>query len=1192
MEWTSEQKNAINMPVSDMIVSAAAGSGKTAVMAERILSRITGENDFVDIDRILVVTYTSAAASEIKERIMKRIMDKLEEGDNPRLSNQLIKLPYSHISTIHSFCLDLIHKYFYILGIDPQVKIADETEVQAMKKMCAEAVLDSHYDSDDALFKELISDYTIKNDKSFCELIILLYNYSRTMPNSETWLDGLRKAYEDDSHKALNTLLHFAKLASEHLLKQYDNIISFCSENNECELLVNFLKAEKENVYIASLKDNYYDLKKAFEEIEYANWRLAKGPDEIRAIAHKKRDELKKFVGEVILGKYLPLTKEDIISDNKRVIVYVDKFVELVKELGKNYDEMKREKNLIDFSDFEHMTLDLLCNPDGTPSDIAYMVSDNFDEIYIDEYQDCNNIQNKIFEYISGGLRGKPNVFCVGDMKQSIYGFRDSNPLLFRDKCEAFSMFDGVNVGKSNKIFLSKNFRSTSTILNFVNFIFSQIMSTDCGDLTYDDNEKLNYGANFRGDNEDISKIDLAIIDASNTFGDEYSTKAEMLSSIEAEAVYVGNKIKEYIFSGYKLYDQKSESFRTCDYKDMVVLVRSASGTASVFEKIFTQMGIPVYNDKGASYFDTSEIKFLLSLLKIIDNPDDDIALLSVLKNPVFGFDENMFLKMRLSKMKSSYYDCIKSYSKTESNELSKKIKAFLDLIDLYYEKSRYMDTDELLSYIINDLNFNTFLSLSKDSELKKTNVKFLLKKAREFEKNGYKGIYSFVRYIENYGAQKSVDSAKTISENDNVVRIMTIHKSKGLEFPIVFLSCLGKQFNMTDSREKIVLHRELGIGVESIYRQIGARFNTINMSAIKRKLVVESVSEQLRVLYVALTRAQQKLVLTSCVQKGAKLISDVEDLVSSADDTISPYLIYTANSFIKILLYAMVRAAKFPKNQSVKFKKIIDSGCNFNVDLINISDISIEKSENGHKNWQSYFDGVTDKFQLLDDELSYEYKYKKSSSLPSNMTVTEIKNLSGEDLGGFSIFDDVNLSKPSEFGRKNSFSGTKYGTLIHYVMEKLDITKIQSLNDLEAELLNMQKNSMLTKDELEILSLHKLYNFFTSDIASRMRKCSSSLYKEYSFKYLADSSVVLNSDTDDKIVVQGTVDAFFEDVDGKLVIVDYKTDKVEGDSSEYIKDRYRVQLDYYAYAIEKVFGKKVKEKILYLFDTNETVHL
>ncbi len=1190
MQWTNDQHNAINLPVSDMLVSAAAGSGKTAVMAERILSRITGEKDFVDIDRILVVTYTSAAASEIKERIMKRIMSKLDEGDNPRLSSQLVKLPYSHISTIHSFCLDLIRKYFYILGIDPQVKIADETDVKSMKKQSAEAVLDNHYNSDDIVFKEMISDYTHKNDSSICDLIISIYNYSRTMPDSEKWLYDLRKSYEGNSQKALNTLAHFAHLSSDYLLKQYDNIIALCNQNPEGDKLANFFMAERQEVYSASLNDDYFGLKKAFEEIKYANWRSAQGPDELRAIAHKKRDELKKFVSDVILKKYLPLTEDDITEENNHVILYIDKFVELAIELGSNFDAMKMEKNLIDFSDFEHMALKLLSNPDGTPSEIAYSVSNDFDEIYIDEYQDCNNIQNKIFEYISGSLRGKPNVFCVGDMKQSIYGFRDSNPLLFRDKCEAFPLFDGIKAGNANKIFLSKNFRSTSTILNFVNFVFSQIMSTDCGDLTYDDNEKLNYGASYKDVNEDISKIDLAIIDASNTFGDEYSPNEDALSSIEAEAVYVGNKIKHYISSGYKLYDQKTQTTRPASYSDMVVLVRSASGTAPVFEKVFTKMGIPVYNDKGASYFDTAEIKFLISLLKIIDNPDDDIALVSVLKNPIFGFDENMLLKMRLLKTKASYYDCIKSYCNEKTDLLSQKTKAFLTLIDDYYDKSRYMDTDEFLSHIIKDLNFNTYLSLSPDSDLKKTNVKFLLKKAREFERNGYKGIYSFVRYIENYGAQNSADSAKILSENDNVVRIMTIHKSKGLEFPIVFLSSLGKQFNMSDSRERIVLHRDLGIGVESIYRSIGARFNTINMTAIKRKLIVEGISEQLRVLYVALTRAQQKLVMTSCVSNGAKLLSQVEQAVLTENDTISPYLIYTANSFIKILLYAMVRGAKFPKSPNTNFAKVIDAGCNFNLDFLNISDISLSEDENEVQNWQSFFDGTTDKFPFVQSELSYAYKYNKSSLLPTNMTVTEIKKLSDND--DYYSFDDINLSKPSEFGKKGSIAGSDYGTLVHYVMEKIDIISVNSEKDLETQLAYMEQNSLLAKDEISTISIPKLYKFFTTDIAIRMRERHQSLFREYSFKYFADASVVLNSDTDDKIVVQGTVDAFFEDDDGQLVIVDYKTDKLIGNSSEYIKDKYRTQLEYYACALEKVFGKKVKEKIIYLFDTNETLIL
>ena len=1193
MQWTKEQQNAIELPVSDMIVSAAAGSGKTAVMAERILRRLTSDDDFVDIDKILVVTYTSAAASEIKERVMKKIMEKLEEEENPRLSNQLLKLPYAHISTIHSFCLDLIRKYFYILGIDPAVKICDQTDVNIMKKAAAEKVLDNHYNSDDAIFASLVSDYSDKRDNSVAELLISIYDFSRTMPDSEAWLASLHNSYNDNSPQALEFLLHCTSLAGNYLIKKYDAMLEMCGNNEDTQITRNFLTAERAKICDALSHSSYSAIREAFDNISYENWRSAKCPESLRTALKKKRDEAKKFAENSIIKKYLCLSEDAIIADNAHVAAYVKKLSELASELGEIYAEAKREKNTIDFSDFEHLALSLLRNSDGSPSDIALGVASDFEEIYIDEYQDCNNIQNTIFECISGSNLGRPNVFCVGDMKQSIYSFRDSNPLLFRDKCDNFPLYDGASVHESNKIFLNKNFRSRDSILRFVNSVFSQIMSLDCGELNYDANEMLNYGEGYIDVNPDIDAIDLAIIDSSNTFGDSYDPdyKSE-LSATEAEAVYVGQKIQKLISSGYMLYDKKNNETRKCTYKDIVILMRSVASPGPVFERILTEMGIPVYSDKGAPYFETAEICFLMSLLKVIDNPDDDIALASVMKNPVFGFDENMLLKMRLSSRKTSFYECIKHYALSGANSLSDKINSFINKINEYYAKSRYMDTDEFLSYIINDLYYYTFLSLSPDSDLKIANVRYLLKKAREFEKNNYRGIYSFVHFVENYGREAIAESAKILSANDNVVRIMSIHKSKGLEFPVVFLSDLGRQFNTRDITAKFVMHKELGIGIESVYRSIGARFNTANMLAIKRKLLFEMVSEELRVLYVALTRPMEKLIMTASVKDGAALLSSSEDAVRYEGKSIDPYLILSSNRFINILLYAITRSASFPRPVNSSYRHILRDGCRYNIDLLNISEIQHSAKKTPSENWQTKYDAPTSHYDSIAESLSYSYGHASSVVLPTNMTVTEIKRLSAADDGIYSPFDDVTLAAPTEFGSRDRLWGASLGSLVHFCMEKLDFSCIASHSDVTEQLDALRENGQISDTEFEAIDTSAIYKFIKSDIGSRMKAHISSLQKEYSFKYLADASLIFDTQSDDKIVVQGTVDAFFEDDDGAIVIVDYKTDKVPPQGSGVIAERYRTQLDYYAHALEVVFGKKVKEKLLYLFDTGETVNV
>lgn len=1193
MNWTQEQQQAIELPVSDMIVSAAAGSGKTAVMAERILRRLTSEDDFVEIDKILVVTYTSAAASEIKERIMKNIMKQLETEKSSRLSNQLLKLPYAHISTIHSFCLDLIRKYFYILDIDPSVKIAEQTDVNVIKKNAVEKVLDKHYSESDNVFHNLVSDYSEKRDNIIGDLIISIYDFSRTMPESNKWLDSLTEAYDGYPDAALDFLVHCSLLAGRLAIMRYDEALALCTQNEGCEIIRNFLSKERNALSQALDTKDYASMKAAFDALEFPNWRGAKGPENVRPFAQKKRDAAKSIITKTIIPKYLRLTKAEILSDNAVVLPYINKFVELAKEFGLAFEEMKREKNIIDFSDFEHLALKLLRNEDGTPSDIALSVSNDFEEIYIDEYQDCNNIQNSIFEYISGSNRNHPNVFCVGDMKQSIYSFRDSNPLLFRDKCDTYPIFDGKTANPSNKILLNKNFRSRETILKFVNSVFSQIMSLDCGELEYNENEMLNYGGGYTDVNKDTENIDIAVIDTSNTFNSYADiTGHQTLSALEAEAVYVGEKIKEYISSGYMLYDRKSQSQRPAQYKDIVILLRSVSSPAPIFEKTLSDMGIPVYSDKGTAYFDAEEIRFLISLLKIIDNPDDDISLVATMKNPVFGFDENLLLQIRIAFPDMSFYDCIKSYIRTKNDSLSSKIDEFFKKIDNYYLKSRYMNTDEFLSYIISDLDYYTLLSIYPDSKLKKTNVRFLLKKAREFEKNNFRGIYSFVRFVENFAAENSAESAKILSENDNVVRIMSIHKSKGLEFPIVFLSGLGVKFNTQSQRQKVVIHKQLGIGIECVYRSAGVRFNTANMLAIKQKLAFEAISEELRVLYVALTRPTEKLILTAAVNNGAALVSNAEKAVANEERNINPYLIFSSNCFIDIILYSVVRSAKFPKDFNSSYKCIIDDGCNFSIDLKNISDIQAPKSCSDRVDWHLQNYSPTDAYESVKEALSYNYPHSESIAIPTNLTVTELKKLSFDNDDIYIPFDDVRLAVPSEFGNKGAISGASMGTLVHYVMEKLDFSSVSSENDIKYQLGKLYDDAVLSDDELFAVDTQMIYRFFKSDLGVRMKEKSETLLKEYSFKYLSDASQIFDTSSDDRIVIQGTVDAFFEDDDGNFVVVDYKTDKVIDGNSAVIAERYRAQLEYYARALEVTFGKKVKEKILYLFDTGEAISL
>ncbi len=1191
MNWTREQSYAINMPVSDIIVSAAAGSGKTAVMAERILKRLT-EEPCVDIDRILVVTYTQAAASEIRERIMKKIVEKLDEdkGAN-KLSEQLLKLPYAHISTIHGFCLELIKKYFYLLDIDPGVKIADETQVYDLKSQCVDKVLTSHYNDKDKVFLDLISDYTDRYDTPVSDAIIKLYDFSRTMAEPEKWLRGLSEQYGPNSTTSTDYIAKCASMAGKVAVDEYEQAIKLCDGKEDCVILKNFLERELSAVSCAISKESYKDMYESFSSLEFENWRLAKGDSVTREDCKTHREKAKNIIKKNLMEKYFVYSPEEIKKDNEHVYKYIEKLAELTLEFSCEIWNAKKDNNIIDFSDFEHLALKLLRNSDNTPTDVAYTVSESFEEIYVDEFQDCNNIQNTIFNCISGSIRNKPNVFCVGDMKQSIYSFRDSNPLIFREKSEKYELYDGEECRNENKVLLNCNFRSRKTVLEFVNSLFAQIMSEECGDITYDEEEKLNYGEGYDDVNGDTKFVDIDLIDCSNTFDYNGPSNADDdISGIEAEAIHIASKIKKMVSDGYKLYDSKEKTVREAQYKDFAILMRGTKSSAPIFEKAFSDVGIPVYCDSGTPYFDTPEIRFLISFLKVVDNPDDDISIVAVMKNPILGFDENELLKIRLTNRKASYYECIKEYCKNHSGNLCDRLKGFLETLRRYHEKSRYMDANEFLRYLVDDISYYAYLSVFEDCSLKKANVRYLLHKAKEYETDGFKGIYTFVNYIENYSGSNSKECAKDISENDNVVRIMTIHKSKGLEFPVVFLSCTGKKFNKQDVYSKFVFHKKYGIGVDAVYKDLSARFKTANKIASKLKMSYELISEELRVLYVALTRASEKLIITANVNNGSRLLSECESNVTGEPLQINPYKIYSCDNFIQMILMGIARCDGYPEHVAGRLN--LSGDFKINMNLINKNSIIVNAECAAEFVWKDRYDGPTDNYEELKRRLSYEYPYAESLLYPSNMTVTEVKRLHTESDDYYTPYDDFSLEEPKYFGEKHKVYGKKLGTLIHLVMEKIDFSKITDVKSVETQIEGLLDKNILTEDEVAVVSAEKIYNFFLSDIGKETLKHCNSIRKEFSFKYLENAGKIFDSEHEGEIVIQGTIDAFFEDDNGEFVLIDYKTDSVSGGNVDAIVERYKTQLDYYAIALEKIYNKKVRSKILYLFDIDKNIML
>lgn len=1190
MKWTASQQNAIDIPVSDIIVSAAAGSGKTAVMAERIIKRLTGEKA-VDIDKILVVTYTNAAASEIKERVMKKILEKMDTSNDETLQRQLILLNNAHFCTIHSFCLELIKKYFYILGINPDVKTGDEADLTLLLTEAASSVISEYLMENDEAFKLLLTAYSKGKEKNLQETIINFYKFARTMPDSNRWLDDAAKCYNENSHLIEEYIADCTFLALDYVRSEYKRAQNLIISTGTCEKWLPNINTELKMVEAALGADkNYKSCYSLVSAISFDKLPTSKDEDaKIKKEIYDCREAAKKAI-KLLKEKFFALTPEYIKKDNENVYTVVKKLTEAVKRTGDKYSLLKREKNIIDFSDYEHMVLSLLRTNDGSPSDISYAVSSMFEEIYVDEFQDCNNIQNEIFKLISGGIYGRPNLFCVGDMKQSIYKFRDANPLNFREKCDSFPEYKGGDVKENNKILLNSNFRSRATVLDYVNTVFSQIMTTDCGDVNYTADEALYLGGSFEEINPDTSYIDIDIINESNDFGDNIlPDNPDTLSSHEAEACHIASKIKSMVDREYLLYDAKTQTSSKASYKDFVILLRSPRSLSHIYEEAFAKQGIPLYCDNSGGYFETEEIDFLVNLLKIIDNPDDDIALASVMKHPVFSFDENLLIKIRLGGGKGTFYQSVVNYLSNEKGKTKDKLNSFMSRLDDYNLKSRYMKTDVFLNYLISDIDYFVYLSTLDDSKTRKENVRFLIEKARQFEESNFKGIFSFIRYVENTKSSGD-ECAKIIGENDNVVHLMSIHKSKGLEFPIVILAGMGKQYNLMDARSSEVIHKDFGIGLDCIYPEKAYKIPTLNKIAIKNKLKYDIISEELRVLYVALTRPKEKLIITGSVKRGSSFLNSLERILKTQEYNINPYIIANSRTYLETILLSSMRSENFETSSFENGGVVVSDGIKYNINTINLCDISFnEDTLQAHK-WEESYAGITDEFDNMSEFLTYSYPYLSSGFIPGNVTVTEIKKMKTEDDESHVFFDDINLKKPSNFASVKSIYGSALGTLIHLCMEKLDLTRISKKEDIVSQLTSLAADGIITEDELNSIDTERILRFANSSVGKRIAENYKNVKKEFSFKYMTDASDIFEIETNEKIIVQGTIDLFFEDADGEIVILDYKTDKVSPRGKEAIAERYRVQLDCYAKALETMLGKRVKEKLIYLFDTDEVV--
>jgi ATP-dependent helicase/nuclease subunit A len=1259
--WTAEQKEAITEQGCDILVSAAAGAGKTAVLVERIINKITDPDNPVDIDRLLVMTFTNAAASEMRERIAGAITERLESTPGSQnILRQLTLLDNATITTIHSFCVDVIRSNFQLIGIDPNFRVADETESRLIKLEALNDVFEEQYENENPNFYELLECYGgNRDDQALQDLVLDLYDFMRSIPWPEEWLDRMCGMLDiadgtDFSQTSWGkVILHSVKLELEGILKMIGQAL---------ELTGAGYAREGNDTGVSRGLDKYYDIciedyKNISSILGYIKNEDIKWDDvygQLRGISFKalpragkdtdteKREKIKKLRNDARAGikklreKVITALSDEIASDLKMVYPKIKTLCGLVNMLSEKYAQKKARRTLVDFNDLEHFCLEILSQKtaDGTlkPSETALNYREKFSEILVDEYQDSNLVQEIIINMISGKGEKGPNVFMVGDVKQSIYRFRQAKPELFLRKYNTYSMEKG---SPSRKILLYKNFRSRSEILDAVNFIFKQVMSVEAGEIDYTDAERLNCGAVFPGyDEKDITaggKTELhlfiggsgsdAIDDGKHDTDEEKKDEDgepennEILDNIQYEARLTGQRIINLMKPDengryFCVLDRADGKYRKVRYRDIVILLRTTKNWAEVFVNELSMMGIPVFADTGTGFFKTVEILVMMSLLQVIDNPLQDIPLLSVLRSPIGGFTTDELVDVRLAAKKKPLFEALQVLAQSGHGETARKALEFVQKLNRYREMAQYMPADKLIWRLYTETGYYGMVAAMPSGEQRQANLRLLFEYARRFEETSYKGLFNFINFIDKIKSSRSdFGSAKILGENENVVRIMSIHKSKGLEFPVVIAAGCGKRFNLQDVNKNILLQQELGFGPEAVDANTRLSWPTAAKIAIRDKLRAETLSEEMRILYVALTRAREKLIITGTVSNIEQAAEKWTDIARVRENRLSGYDMLKASSFLDWICPALIRhknCAGFRESIGCTgdfHTKLIDDPSGWLIKLWDRSDIESitileERSESEFIKWLDSLEreeSIPGQAEEVSRRLSWEYPYSKISKVPAKVSVTELKRrfntAVSEDTRPIPEYLPSLNKKPVFLMKKKGLSAAEKGIALHFAMQHLDYYD----SDIESQIESMVKKDLLTPQQAQSIDTDKIRRFLSSPVGLRML-ASAKIYREVPFNIeIPCHELYPEIDKDpfrsETILLQGIIDCYFEETDG-IVLVDYKTDYVTLDMLETIKERYRVQIHYYARALEMLTGKNVKEKYIYLFHMDKLLDI
>ena len=1264
VSWTTEQQQVIDLRNRNILVSAAAGSGKTAVLVERIVKIITDKNHPVDIDHLLIVTFTNAAAAEMRERIGNAIEKALDEQPgNEHLLRQLTLIHNAQITTIDSFCLYVVRNHFHEIDLEPNFRIGDEGELKLLREDVLGRVLEQNYEEPSEAFSDFVEGYASgRTDAALNEMILQLYEFSRSYPWPEKWLDSFVGAYRIETREELDRAEWLAPLTEnirfvlkdcEQLLRQ---ALAVTQQDDGPDMYEKAVRSDLEKYESLSKLTSFCELSGALSDIKYDRLASSRGfegdPDKLELV--KSLREQAKDVVKKLCRQYFFCSPEMMIGQLERTEPMLEEVVRLTKQFADEFAAAKRRKNLVDFHDVEHFALQILVDEETEKAKkTAEEFRDTFEEIMIDEYQDSNEVQETLLRSISREERGENNIFMVGDVKQSIYRFRLARPELFMKKYDSYSLEEST----TQRIDLHKNFRSREEVLTCTNDIFYKIMVRSLGNVEYDAEAALYPGASYPVSADFTPEILLA------DSNDELLEDTELSDKKTLEAKIVAEEIR-HLMKTQPVTDKATGELRAARYSDIVILLRSLSGWADSLVEVLNGNGIPAHTVSSTGYFSTVEVQTVLSMLRLLDNPRQDIPMAAVLRSPMAGLTDEELAVLRLEDGSVPFHEAVlelaeglyeedgqKEISDSEAdseadqkqgrNADGKKeddieTTAHRKLLKFYkkYRQLRQLVPDtpihELIEIILRETGYGHYVAAMPAGSRRTANLNMLLEKAAAYEKTSYKGLFHFVRYIDEL-QKYDVDfgEADMVGENEDVVRIMSIHKSKGLEFPIVIVSGMGKNFNKQDTRSKMVLHPELGIGLDYMDGKKRIKSPTIAKKAIAKQIELENLGEELRVLYVALTRAKEKLILTGTLKDAAEKLEfyrQQANLSKAADRPLSYLTREGASGYLDWILPAVLSYGdKYPVRIVEAAELVLDEVEN-----------QLEQNEDLTERIEEIEAADTQLVGQLKQRFLQRYPYQVDVLRKNKYSVSELKHRAmrerfeaeqEETVPAF-LEEPVTPTIPLFIQREESVEqetanrGALRGTAVHRVMECYDFASEKSVQEqMEA----MEKEEKITADMRALVKEQTVADFVSSETGKRMALAQrgGALYREKPFVmgfteeelenygFGADSNtdscenIYKKTDSDqekeeqkrirheeDLTLIQGIIDVFWIEKDG-IVLLDYKTDRVQ--QAKELIDRYETQLKLYADALERVFGArklKVKEILIYSFSLEQLITL